>query len=246
MSRHQGRTWAPALVEHCAAQLRGVMRETLAFLAPVSCAGCGEPDVSVCAACRSALADGILTRTVAGVRVYSAAPYSGRVKRMLLALKRDGRVDAASALGSAMRNTVDAALGDIVGAGVELAAVPASRRSQRKRGFVPVDLIVKRAGLARSRALRWARRPRDQIGLGRDQRRENLTGSLTAQRVSGRRFIVVDDIVTSGATLAECVRALRQSGADIVACVTVATTPMRLATPGRNRSVTRSGGGATV
>lgn len=223
-----------------------MVRETLAFLAPVDCAGCGEPDVSVCITCQETLHTGILTRRLEGVCVYSAAQYSGSVKRLVLAVKRDGRVDAASALGLALQTAVNAALADAEGQGIELAAVPASPRSRRQRGFVPVDLIVRRAGLARSRVLAWRRRPRDQIGLGRTQRTENLTGAIRSKKVSGRRFIVVDDVVTSGATLSECVRALRQAGGEIVACATVASTPLRHATPGRVQSVTRSGSGATV
>ncbi|PFG30857.1 ComF family protein [Paramicrobacterium agarici] len=246
MPRHLGRPWGPALRDRCVTGIRHVVGETLAFLMPVSCAGCGDPGVAVCAVCRGSLADGILTRTVDGVRVYSAAPYSGRAKRMLLALKRDGRVDAATVLGEALRAAIDAALDDAEGVQVELAAVPASRRSRRTRGFVPVDLIVRRAGLTRSRVLAWARRPRDQIGLGRRQRSENLRGAITARRASGRRFILVDDIVTSGATLAECVRALRESGAEIVACATVASTLMRVATPDSPVGVTRFAAGATV
>ncbi|WP_167132324.1 ComF family protein [Paramicrobacterium chengjingii] len=246
MPRHRGRAWGPSLAHFCLSHGRRVVRETVAFLAPVTCAGCGENDVSVCVVCRDALSRGILTRTIDGVRVYSAAQYSGCVKRLLLAVKRDGRVDAASALGSALHAAVCAALDDAEGQGIDIAAVPASLRSRRRRGFVPVDLIVRRAGFARSRVLAWRRRPRDQIGLGRAQRTENLTSAIRSKNVSGRRFIVVDDVVTSGATLSECVRALRQAGGEIVACATVASTPLRLATPGSDQSVTRSSPGATV
>lgn len=246
MTRHRGRAWGPSLAHHCLALGRRVIRETVAFLVPVVCAGCGENDVSVCATCRDALCNSILTRTLDGVPVYSAAHYSGRVKRMLLAVKRDGRVDAASALGIALHAAITAALADAEGRGIELATVPASLRSRQRRGFVPVDLMVRRAGFGRSRVLAWRRRPRDQIGLGRAQRTENLAGAIRSKNVRGRRFIVVDDVVTSGATLSECVRALRLSGGEIVACATVASTPLRLATPGRDQSVTRSGTGATV
>lgn len=234
------------MMDHCVGLIRDAVRETLAFLAPVACAGCGEPDVSVCASCRTALPGSILTRTVSGVPVYSAVPYAGTAKRMLLALKRDGRVDAAPVLGGWLSDAVEAALDDATGESIELAAVPASRASRRTRGFVPVHLIVRRAGFTAPRVLSWARRPRDQIGLGRVERRENLTGAVTARGAARRRFIIVDDVVTTGATLDECIRALRQAGAEIVACATVASTPKHTATPTEKQCVTTPVAGATV
>ncbi|MEU9016312.1 phosphoribosyltransferase family protein [Actinomadura sp. NPDC048394] len=78
--------------------------------------------------------------------------------------------------------------------------------------------------------LRQCRRVADQAGLGAKARRDNLSGALEAvgrAPLAGRRVVLVDDVITTGASLAEAARALRAAGADVVAAATVAATPLR-------------------
>ncbi len=93
----------------------------------------------------------------------------------------------------------------------------------------------------------------DQRGLDQRQRRRNVSGSLRARDAAGRRVIILDDVVTTGATLGEAARALRAAGAIVVGAVTIAATPRRRGDAGarsrgriRNSWVTRDGPGATV
>jgi predicted amidophosphoribosyltransferase len=103
--------------------------------------------------------------------------------------------------------------------------VPTSSAAYRRRGFRVPDLIARRAGLRVERLLRHTRRTGDQRGLGRDDRQRNVAASLVAKDAAGRRVVVIDDVVTTGASLSEAVRALRDGGAEVVAAVTVAATP---------------------
>ncbi|WP_168212033.1 ComF family protein [Actinomadura rubteroloni] len=74
-------------------------------------------------------------------------------------------------------------------------------------------------------ALKQARPVADQAALTRTERIANLKGALAATRpLDGARVIVVDDIVTTGATLTEAVRTLRRAGAHVLAAATIAAT----------------------
>jgi predicted amidophosphoribosyltransferase len=77
--------------------------------------------------------------------------------------------------------------------------------------------------------LRLDRVVRDSAGLGRRERERNLRGALRARAptatAGARRVVVVDDIVTTGATLREAVRALRSAGWDVAGAAVVAGTP---------------------
>ncbi|GAB3081186.1 ComF family protein [Intrasporangium mesophilum] len=120
---------------------------------------------------------------------------------------------------------------------------PSSRRSVRARGDAPLvglcaaamstcrDTPGARAGASfeLSPALVHVRTVRDQSGLDTSQRRANLSGAMGVKPlwhnvIRGRRCIVVDDVVTTGATMAEAARALRRAGAADVVGATIAAT----------------------
>ena len=68
------------------------------------------------------------------------------------------------------------------------------------------------------------------MGLTAPERAVNLAGALEVvprARVAERRVVLADDVITTGATLAEAVRALQVTGADVVGAATVAATPLR-------------------
>lgn len=119
-------------------------------------------------------------------------------------------------------------------------AVPSVRAAMRRRGHDPVRCLaavaatrLRAEGLAVEQvdALRHVRRVADQAGLGAGRRMANLAGALQVapggEVVRGRPVIVVDDVITSGATLVEAARALRTAGAQVLAVATVAATPRR-------------------
>jgi predicted amidophosphoribosyltransferase len=106
--------------------------------------------------------------------------------------------------------------------------MPPTVRSRRDRGYDPVRVLLRRARLPATRLLALARRPADQVALGRAGRFENADGSMAApSSAAGARVVLVDDVVTTGATLAEAARALRAAGAEVLGAATVASTPQR-------------------
>jgi len=106
--------------------------------------------------------------------------------------------------------------------------VPSTRAAFRRRGFDPARLVLARAGGRDARVLRPARAHDVQKGLGRDARRANLRGVHRARgRLDGRSFLIVDDVVTTGATVSEAARAIREAGGEVIAAVAIAATPLR-------------------
>lgn len=200
-------------------------REVLALLLAASCPGCDEPGTLMCDECRMRLRAAphrLVTPT--GLPVHAALVYEGVAARSIRRLKQEGATMLAVPLGAAVR----ALLGDE--AGTELIVpVPTSRAAFRRRGYRVPELLVKRAGFACARVLVPIRRTGDQRGLGRAERARNVSGSMRARRCAqpGRRVVIFDDVVTTGATLDEAARALREAGFVPVCAVALAATPRR-------------------
>ncbi len=198
-----------------------------AVLSPVACAGCGADDRTLCGACLSAITPRLHEVALSGgLQVTSALRYEGVVRQAILALKEQGRTDVARPLAAAL----SAAIASAVRGEVELATIPPSRSAYRRRGYDPVQLLLARARLSKpERVLERVRRTDRQKTLDRDARARNLSGSLSASSpLHGRRFLLVDDVVTTGATMIEAARAIRDGGGEVVSAAALAFTPRRL------------------
>ena len=156
-------------------------------------------------------------------------------KAAIVAHKEQGRLSLSSSLGAALAWSV---LG-LLGAsrrhirGVCLVPVPSSAATVRARGHDPLGRIARAAEAElgvhgvparRSAALAPRRRVADQAGLDAQARAHNVAGAFRVRRVVDGPVVVVDDVVTTGATAAEAVRALQAVGADVVGVAVVAAT----------------------
>lgn len=213
--------------------VRDALRDALAVVFPVDCAGCGGSDRSLCDACRAALSEHGWRREVGGVPVFAALSYEDVVRRAILSFKEEGRTDVARALSGPLAlllvrvvaSLTAAAGGSGPGGAVSLVTVPPSVEARRRRGFDPVRVLLSRAGLRPRRVLVRRRSAAVQKGLSVARREQNRVGTLAARHdLLGERFVLVDDVVTSGATAREVVRAVSEAGGEVVAVVALAAT----------------------
>lgn len=210
--------------------------DATAIVLPERCAGCLEPGALICAACLPALAPGPARIVIPGddLEVWAGMPFAGPAASVLRAVKRDARPRLARHLAPALASALRELARSTGAAPASLVAVPvpSSTKSLRARGFRVVDLVTRRAGVRPFRLLRMQRTAADQRGLGRIERLENLRGGMYAHAAgglpaAGLRVAIVDDVVTTGATLIEAARALRAAGAVVVGAATIAATPLR-------------------
>jgi predicted amidophosphoribosyltransferase len=227
-----------------------VLRELVDLLLPRRCVGCERAGAALCAAC--ARLD-VRRLTVAGVPVHASSAYRGAVRAAVLSYKERARADLRRPLAALLAQAVCSLLADLADATpsgsplasvapvaslapVALVPVPSSRAATRRRGE---DVVRRLAGAASHRvaraqgtsvpvaaALRLARPVLDSAGLTVAERAQNLAGAMAATGpVRSRCAVVVDDVCTTGASVAEAARALDAAGWRVLGAAVVAATP---------------------
>lgn len=225
-------------------------RAAVADLAGVArCPWCERPSIGPCPACRSGLpwnrracsrcASPLAEGFTAGDccarclgdpppqdSTWTAFRYEEPIRRQIRALKFHADFAAADVLAEAMADGLRGRPAPDL-----LLPVPLHRRRLRRRGYnQAVELgraLAARLGLALAPRLAERRRAtEEQTHLGAIERRRNLHGAFTVSRsVTGRRIALLDDVITTGATVAELARATREAGAARVEVWAVARTP---------------------
>ncbi|MFB2599247.1 ComF family protein [Herbiconiux sp. P17] len=211
------------------------LADAAGLLLPVSCAGCDARDQVVCPTCRAELSPRLATVRAGPFPgpVVVALDYGGAVARVLSAVKEHGRTDAVRLLAPAMRAALSCALSPSAARGatdVQIVTMPSAREAVRRRGYRPVDLLVRRAGfsVARPPGLTLVRAIADQAGLSASERGANLRGAMRASgALTGRPVLLVDDVLTTGSTLVEAHRAISERGGVVVAAACLAHTAKR-------------------
>jgi predicted amidophosphoribosyltransferase len=214
--------------------VRSAVLDALALVLPVDCAGCGRPDRALCADCRRAVQpDGVLRRELSGVGTVTAGrPYDGPARQVLLAAKEHDRLDVLPRLAPALAAAVSAQAA-LLPPGTVVCPVPTSPRARRRRGVDPVRVLLARAGVPAGRLLLDRGSSAAQKSLGLAARRANAAGRMRARRrLDGTGVLLVDDVCTTGATLQEAARAVREAGGEVLGAAVALSTGLRGATVG--------------
>lgn len=192
------------------------------LLSTPRCAGCDRPGADLCRPCRFALIARPRVTPPAGVIV--ATTFTGRVRDVLLGFKYGNRRAVSGHLAGIVVNR-------LVAAGVRPDLVtwaPTSGMRRRSRGFDQAELIARQVarqfGVPCRRVLERDGGDAPQTGLGRARRLHGPTFRAHPRGAQGH-VVVVDDVVTTGATLTAARTALLAAGASAVTPAAVAVTP---------------------
>lgn len=208
------------------------------LLVGAACPGCGAPALAVCPACSLAIWPHPFSVTTAGaapqLTIAAAGPHDGVLRRVLVNWKERGRFPLTQLLAHHLAMAVASVVEHDA---VCLVPVPTSWAARQRRGDDLVLTLARRAaerlapvGLSATvhPVLKRTRLTRDQSSLGAADRTRNLHGAFTLSTCrlpTHVPVVIVDDIVTTGSTLAEATRALGARGWLVGGAATVAATP---------------------
>ncbi len=229
-----------------------VIDPVLALVFSAACPSCGlylEHPLQgpLCSDCWARVAPAVVTRCRCGRRLsrgvscgrcrrglepfragLSLGPYDGPLRAAIHELKYNGKRRVARRLAEALVSAAGAR--DLLSADAVLVPVPLHPRRERERGFNQAECL----STAMAAAVGLRHEPRalvrridtcSQTGLKAQQRRRNVAGAFAVRRrgaVAGRPVVLVDDVMTTGATLRACAQALRDAGASEVRVVVAA------------------------
>lgn len=215
------------------------------LLAPPLCWGCGCParlDEPLCLGCRRTLRHlGREPVPLAGIEIWAPVAYEGAARELVRGLKFRGAIALADAMAALIAAN---APGEVLPRALDLSPadpprsqppalvpVPLHPARRRKRGFnqagILAEALARRTGLAVADRLTRSGAAGTQVGRARPARLAAPPGSIQAHAPHApipARAVLVDDVATTGATLAACARALRAEGALEVRAIAFART----------------------
>lgn len=221
------------------AALGRLAREWASVVYPEECILCAAPAAVVCSPCcmrLSALPVRCETMQVRGfsLPLYSCDPSVADDVRRIVAAYKDRQVRAAVTPLAGMLSRGLAAAWAQHPQRLRVVPVPPTRRAVRRRGYVPLCDVLRRTAYppgatVHLNGLSWTRAVADQRGLDRNRRADNLRGAMVCRDpdLAGAPVVVVDDVVTTGATIHAATEALLSAAAVVTGVVALTHIPGR-------------------
>ena len=213
--------------------VRGLAVALVDLVLPAECGGCTEPPAvgAWCAHCAERLGTPAWVVLPGGPAVLTAGRYTGPLRTAVLRYKERGRRDLAAPLARHLLPVLDAVPSDRPGP-AWLVPAPSRPAAARARGGDHVARLAHALAATRAatrppirvaQVLALARRTRDSVGLDAAERAANLAGALRVRHAllppPGSRVVLLDDVVTTGATLRACRDTLVAVGVTVDAAV---------------------------
>jgi predicted amidophosphoribosyltransferase len=211
----------------------------LDLILPLECGGCGAPAIRWCDTCAKELSVAadqphvVNPRIDPQVPVFALGRYAGARRQAILAMKERGRGDLVAPLACALAVGLHRLLvWGMLETPLTIVPAPTRRWAARRRGGDPVTKVAVEAVASHPeigvvRALRMRALARDSVGLTTSARERNVAGRVLLSGDPGKllrtEVVVVDDIVTTGATAGESVRVLQAAGARVAAVLAIAS-----------------------
>ena len=200
----------------------------LDLMFPPRCIGCGRVDFSLCAHCAEEIAATplhlSLERHSSLDACAASGTHEGKLREAVQALKYENARSLAIPLAQQLircQNVLDWRFDIVI-------PVPIGTKRLKERGYNQAELIARAFAYHRNAPLEAAslqrqRETRSQVGLDAKERQANVEGAFAAksEKVNGKAILLIDDVYTTGATLAACASALREAGASAVYALTV-------------------------
>ncbi|HEX7260033.1 MAG TPA: phosphoribosyltransferase family protein [Candidatus Saccharimonadia bacterium] len=191
-----------------------MLQQLARFLAPPCCLSCDVEGSLVCPSCWEKVFQPAEIGCNGLANVIAAGPYASVMRELVARLKYKHQREAAAVFARALLPRLEPKRFEYN----SVTAVPVVTARLRQRGYNQAELIAKE--LARSLALPYRRllvrrRVTQQVGKSRAERLEHVGGAFVAKpNVGGLRVLLIDDVLTTGATLAECAGVLHRAGAN--------------------------------
>lgn len=184
----------------------------LQIIAPVRCTCCGKNAVLCCEV--HLWEPGV--ELIEGVPIHTAFPLDDLRLKAMTAYKDRGVTALSGVFGLTARRLLEQLP---LPKNLIIVIPPVNRSNYRKRGYHPVAMIARKLGLRVIEA-RTTKAVGDQRKLTATQRYKNLAGAFVLPPLGGKQVLVFDDVLTTGATVRELIRASREAGAEVIAgCV---------------------------
>ncbi len=212
-----------------------VVEPVLSFVAPAQCSICGEPLIQghkvICPACHSSLPllDPIFLENLRDEieqpyfdDLIVCHPFDASFQKLIHLLKYQRQQSVADLFGETLAEFVPLNFDCVT-------AVPLNAVRQKERGYNQCELIAKRLSqITRipltTHLLTRVRNTQTQTKLSREERKQNVKDAFKVQgEVEGKRILLIDDVITTGSTLNECAKELKQNGAAWVTAAALAT-----------------------